>query len=353
VEGVETEVNKKQKTGKHVTLKDVAEHAGVSPMTVSNVIHENFQYVGSATRKKVELALKKLNYMGPRRSKDKHKGGQNSIGFIVVDESAYYLTDPFLTYTIGGLSNKLSIHDFTTVIHRTTIPKFNEAVELVARSVDGLCLHMAGSESERRQMVNFALSVKRPLVLFEETLPVQGPQCCRISQDDFGGGRMIADHLVARRVKKVVFLSADTTWPAVSARLEGLRAGCNAAASGVSITSVESRSESLVDAQRAIGEHLDRHGVPDAIVASNDQIGIAAMLLLQERKIQPPKDILIAGFNGFDFLQYSRPLLTTVKSQAFEMGAGGAEAMMICLREGRFLQQEIIYPVALQIGGTT
>jgi LacI family transcriptional regulator len=49
-----------------------------------------------------------------------------------------------------------------------------------------------------------------------------------------------------------------------------------------------------------------------------------------------PDDVLVTGYNAFEFRSYSDPGLTTVRSQAYEMGAHGGEAMLRRLSYGKF-----------------
>ena len=61
----------------------------------------------------------------------------------------------------------------------------------------------------------------------------------------------------------------------------------------------------------------------------------------------------ITGFNAFEFWQYTTPVLTTVRSPAYEMGARGADEILNRLTAGGFEQSEIVFPVELQPGGST
>ena len=91
----------------------------------------------------------------------------------------------------------------------------------------------------------------------------------------------------------------------------------------------------------------------DAIIGGNDQMGIAAMKLMAGRGLQVPSDVAITGFNAFEFWQYTVPVLTSVRSPAYEMGARGGAEILKRLGSGRFDKPEIIYSVALQRGGST
>jgi LacI family transcriptional regulator len=89
------------------------------------------------------------------------------------------------------------------------------------------------------------------------------------------------------------------------------------------------------------------------VLAANDQMGIAALLALTAAGVAVPQRAMVTGFNGFAFRDYTDPVLTTVRSAAYEMGAAGADAVLARLAEGRFPDRDIRLPVALLPGGTT
>ena len=107
------------------------------------------------------------------------------------------------------------------------------------------------------------------------------------------------------------------------------------------------------DTQAALEAEIAQNGVPDAILAGNDQMGIAAMKLIAARGLAVPGDVGITGFNAFEFWQYTEPVLTTIRSAAYEMGALGGEVLLERLTAGRFDRREIVFPVELQRGGST
>jgi LacI family transcriptional regulator len=82
-------------------------------------------------------------------------------------------------------------------------------------------------------------------------------------------------------------------------------------------------------------------------------MGIAAMKLMAAQGLDVPRDVAITGFNAFEFWQYTTPVLTTVRSPAYEMGARGADEILNRLTAGGFEQSEIVFPVELQPGGST
>ena len=71
--------------------------------------------------------------------------------------------------------------------------------------------------------------------------------------------------------------------------------------------------------------YLDENPAPDAVIGLNDHIAIAAMSALQERGIRIPDEVKVAGFNGFDIINYVTPRLTTVRGSPFDVGAQAAD----------------------------
>jgi LacI family transcriptional regulator len=103
----------------------------------------------------------------------------------------------------------------------------------------------------------------------------------------------------------------------------------------------------------ALDGHAQRNEIPDAVMGANDQIGIAAMKWLRRKDLRVPDDVLVTGYNAFEFWNYSDPVLTTVHSPAYEMGARGGEAILERLKSGKFDRRDEVLPVSLQVGGST
>jgi LacI family transcriptional regulator len=82
-------------------------------------------------------------------------------------------------------------------------------------------------------------------------------------------------------------------------------------------------------------------------------MGIAAMKLMTAHGCRVPDNVVITGFNAFEFWEFTDPVLTTIRSPAYEMGARGGEEILARLEHGEFSEREIIYPVELQRGGST
>ena len=130
---------------KRVTIKDVAAAAGVSPMTVSNVVNGKHQFVGERTRKAVEREIARLNYRVQHSAWSLRVARRRSVGMIVVDESPAFLSDHFTAHIVAGLTNILSHEDHTVSIQGIRGDRIDKAAIVRNFAVDGFCVIMSGT----------------------------------------------------------------------------------------------------------------------------------------------------------------------------------------------------------------
>ena len=341
------------KPQRRVTLRDVAQSAGVSPMTVSNFINGKFQFMSESTRRRVQRAAERLDYRPHASARSLRLAERMAIGMIIVDDEPAYLADPFITYVVAGLSNHLSERGYGLVIQGLPAQELNASPLVRHVLTDGICTMLSGTDAARRACLKRLTELHQPVIAIQERRPRWGNDLCIIRQDDRHGGALIGEHLLERGARRFIMLVPNLIWPAIREREVGLREALDAHGRKAALELLACGSGDMVDTQKALGGYLDRRQLPDAIVGGNDQMGIAALKLLRQRDIKVPDQVLVTGFNAFNFLHYSDPVLTTVRSPAYAIGAQGGEAMLHRLREGRFPERQIVLPVELQPGGST
>jgi LacI family transcriptional regulator len=334
------------------TLKDVSIAAGVSVMTVSNVIRGRTGAVGDKTRARVEKEIKRLNYRPNASARNLRASASRSIGMVISDDDPSFLSDPFISQLVSGLSNVLSANDYSLDIQGIVPEHFEEANILSKASNDALCAILCGPERKRQRNIDFLKSINQPTVIFQEPVRCRGADVAIIRQEDEGAGHELGAHLVARKVKKVLFVRPGSDWPAIEQRERGLRLAFDEASRSIYCETIEAASESFEDVQDAVKQYL-AHSTVDAIVGATDSIGIAAMRMCEELGFSIPRDIKVAGFNGFLAWKLATPTLTTVASPAYEMGRRAGEALLERLNTGQFQRKNIVFPTQLLVGQST
>jgi LacI family transcriptional regulator len=338
----------KQGRGKTVTLREVAARAGVTAMTVSNVLNGRGA-VGTGTRARVLAAVETLHYRphaGARRLRAKRF---EALGMLVLDDAPDYLSDPFTTQIVAGLGNFATEHGQSLVLQGVRRATLEQAPLLSQLETDGVCALLSGDARERAALVERLQRLRVPLVLFQE--PAGRGDVCAIRQDDRGGAAALARLVAEKGAKRIMMLLPRVEWPAMVAREAGAREA--AAAAGASLRAVRCADEGFEATQAALRKAIAAHGLPQAILGGNDRMAIAALKLLEGMGVRVPQQVRVTGFNGFDVAQYSSPALTTMRSPAYEMGWRGGAALLQRLESGRFAEKEIVLPVAFVAGGST
>lgn len=345
-----TRVRESGPTRGAVTIRDVALACGVSVATVSNVINDRKGAVGSATREVVERAIAELGWRPQASGRGLRNARFNAIGLLIVDDEENYLADPFNGNVVAGWTQALNERGYLGVLHGSPRRNIRDAMVVRQFGVDGLCVMLSGAARERRAMIDHLVGLGQPLVLIQETeLPSQG-DCCVVRQDDMGGGVAIGTHLAARGCRRLLVVLPRLEWPALQARLAGVRRAAQAARPKMEVSVLRAPGESFAEVSQAMRDHLREHPLPDAVIGGNDQIAIAAMQAVRRLGHAVPKDVRITGFNAFSVWQYTSPTLTSVLSAARDIGAQAAQLLIERIESGRFSHSDVVLPVALQPG---
>src|SRR5690606_29499102 len=122
------------------------------------------------------------------------------------DTDPAFLSDPFISQLVSGLSNYLSGLDYTLDVQGVGPERFGTATILTKAGNDALCAILCGPKNIRREQFEHLRRLRQPVIIFQEVFPTDSDDVAIIRQDDLGGGRLIARHLLKRRVRSVVFL---------------------------------------------------------------------------------------------------------------------------------------------------
>ena len=336
-----------------VTIRDVAALAGVSAMTVSNVINGKHRYVSDETRRRVMRVIQQLDYRLLSSGRNLRLGNRQAIGVIIVDESPNFLSHPYISRMVSGLCGDLNLNGYAMIVQGVSPPEFANTIALRRAEADAYCIRLHGSREQREEMLGALARLREPIVLVQETLQIENGDRCVVRQDDFGGGRMLADHLAARNVRRMWVAVPRFSGPMTEARLGGIRDGFRAARREVDIRLIVCDQGRFEDAYAIIRDCLASEELPDAVLGINDELALAALRVLQDQSLNVPDDVVVAGFNGFHPLAYAKPNLTTIVSCPMEVGTSAAQSLLHYLDEGRFAQSEIVLPVAFRKGEST
>ncbi|MBX6322888.1 MAG: LacI family DNA-binding transcriptional regulator, partial [Rhodospirillaceae bacterium] len=330
---------------KRPTIHAVAARSGVSTATVSKVVNRITAGVSESTRLRVEAAIRDLGYRPSRIGRGLRTLRRSIIGLAIVDPSPTFLADPFTTNLVAGLTNHLSSRGFGLLLHGVKPGELESSFLVRESEADALCVSLSGPRRARLGYLRLLARLGQPFVAFQDLPDRSVEDACFIRQDDRGGAEQLARHLMARRPRRATMIVSDVSWPAIEQRVIGIRKVL--AANGVKLDLVacdETRTEAIIG---AIERLVVRRRLPDVIIGQNDQIAVAAIQVLRRHGLRVPDDVAVSGFNAFQFTSFADPPLTTVRSQAYELGRLGAEVILERLETGRFRDRELVLPVSL------
>ncbi|MGE4247751.1 MAG: LacI family DNA-binding transcriptional regulator [Parvibaculaceae bacterium] len=331
----------------------MARTARVSAMTVSNVINGKFDGMTEQTRKLIEQAIAELGYRPDLVARGLRKGQRFSVGMLIVDRSPRFLADPWITNLVAGVSNYLNERNYSVLLHGAEAAKVSKISMLRNVVTDGLLVLLSGPVEERNEVLSHLQGLRQPIILFQGGVSKALEDVCIVRQDDFGGAFALTEMLLAHALRRIITLTSDWPWPALEERERGIRKAIEQSGRSLEQDVVKCPENDF----RAIGEalktYVDEKGFPDLILAANDQMGIAAMQHIRRLGANIPQDVMVTGFNAFDFWQYSETPLTTVRSPAYRVGGDGAAKLLERLQTGKFEQGEFVLPVEIQLGETT
>lgn len=289
-----------------VSLKDVAERAGVSIKTVSNVVND-YPHVTSAMRARVQQAIDELGYRPNLTARHLRKGRTGIIALAVPE-----LGNPYFAELAGAVIDAAAKHDYTVLLDHTRGEREQEILVsqgFRARVIDGLILSPLELEAEDLR----ARTDDAPLVLLGERrydLPYD-----HVAIDNIAAARVAVRHLLDVGRRRIAFLGAREGRSHEPAHLRLLGWRAELAESGVPV------DESLVvfgqgwdreDGAAAMARLLDAGQRPDAVFAYNDLIAIGAMRTISERGLRVPEDIAVVGFDDLTESRFGAVTLTTI-----------------------------------------
>lgn len=323
---------------KKIKLEDVAKVAGVSPTTVSRVLN-NRGYISDKTRKKVEEAMKELNYYPNDLARSLFRKKTNFIGLILPT-----INNPFFSELTLYIENICAQLGYKIILCNSLgqIEKEKAYLTMLIRhQVDGIivCSHNRGIEIYEQQELPI-VAVDRYL---SPTIPVVG-------SDNYAGGTMAVKHLIDRGCKRIIHINGpiELETPAQLRRkaYEDLVEN--------PITYELSKPFDEEEQILIIKKIFEEHPETDGIFASDDMIAASCLKVARELQINVPEQLKIVGYDGTKTVMNLLPQLTTIKQPIEDIAKTAVSKLLELINNSKIYGPlEIRLPVQLLINGTT
>jgi DNA-binding LacI/PurR family transcriptional regulator len=325
-----------------VTVKQVAELAGVSTATVSRVLNHKTT-VNEETRRKILGVMEELNIHTPGSS----PGTASRTILLFVPDFA----NPFNALVIQGIQESASNNHYRVFILQSrekqlSFEDYDEAVK--NHSFAGIILLSSATNHKLLEL----LTVSYPIVMCSEYCDVNGISF--VSTDDVSAARKATEYLISCGCTKIALLNFSLLFRFSRYREQGYTEALHRA--GLKKSEERIVHLSSISYRLAYSYTLDllsRPNPPDAIFAVSDVYAVAAIHAAQRMGLRVPQDISVIGFDNIELSTMTNPPLTTIEQQGIQMGYQACELLIEKINNPRTAKKRIIMDTELIVRDST
>lgn len=333
---------------RRITLEDVARRAGVSKVTVSNILNNRPTAVpiSEATRQRVLAVVQELGYYPNAVARALARQRTDTIAIVLQFPAIFQGWSGFTNELMHGVSDKAIELGYDILLHTRAQPSVErEAHSLMDGRVDGALLLRDYDDP----LSSLLAERDFPHVLFFTRSP--RPDVCWVDCDNYKGARIAVEHLLAQGRTRIAHLAGPPRACSAADRLRGYRDTMEQ--HGLSIA-----PEWIIPAHYGGADLaplmtlLLQPKRPDAIFAWSDEVAIRAMNLCKELGLSVPDDVAIVGFDSTQICEHTDPPLTSVRQPIYEMAATALEMLVKLIRHEPLAEPTRIFEPTLDIRGS-
>lgn len=339
-----------------VTIKHVAEEAGVSLQTVSRVINKG-PNVRPAVVERVQAAVAKLGYVPSLAAR--RMGGSRSFLLMALNDRDRTIeawtsgqgadwVDQMLR---GGMLRcaESGYHMIFELIdtHSAHVEREVQAA-ISALRPDGLIL--TPPHSDNPQITGLLVRLGLPFARLCSETPGEG---FAISMNDALAAQVATEHLLDMGHHRVGFIAGSDEYAISANRRDGWRRAHVERGIAPDPTLEGDGDFTFESGERAVATLLNLPEPPTAILASNDQMALAAQVVASARGLQVPRDLSIVSFDDTPVVRFSRPPMTAVVQPIAEMTSAAADLLIRATANVADLPTSVVVPFGLAVRGSS
>ena len=304
-----------------ITIREVAEEAGVSIATVSRVLNGRDD-VAPETRELVSRIAQERGYIANRGARGLSAGRTGLVGLLVP-----LVFPAYFAAILAGATEALQDHDLRVVLSPTQHEHDREVTlldRLMHGLTDGALIVLPEESSEELERL---VDAGYRFVVVDPLMPL-GDRIASVSAANTAGADQAMKHLLGLGHRRISIITGPRGWVATEERRRGYHAAL-AAAGVLPDPALEVESNFEIDGGRqAASVLLDLPEPPTAIFAFNDNHAIGAIRAARARGLRVPEDLSIVGFDDVEHATVVTPALTTVRQPLAEMGRTAVSLLM-------------------------
>ncbi|HGM9545835.1 TPA: LacI family DNA-binding transcriptional regulator [Streptococcus pyogenes] len=328
-----------------VTIKDVAQKAGVNPSTVSRVLKDN-RSISMKTKEKVRKAMADLGYVPNVAAQILASGLTHNIGLVFPPiTTSDRLSEPFFIEILSTITNEAKESHFTVSIATgISLDDLIEQVKLIhlQKRVDGFIILYSDQDDPVKK---YLMTNNLPFVI------VGAPQgdtnkTTYIDNDNQLMAKTAVEHLYQKGHHNILFITDDLLSEVTSERYLGYLKGCFK-------RSLKTKPMLLFDRKDPVSVEILIETISSfkatALVVVGDVLAIRMVQLLSFYDIKVPDDMSIITFNNSNYAKLIHPYLTTFDINVENLGKMSFKQLLDIINSNeQNLSQTIFVPFSLK-----
>lgn len=339
---------------KRITIREIAEKAGVSPATVSLVLSRKGN-IKEETRKKVLAVIKELGYLSTRPFYEDTLVSSNLVSLIAFIDGTHP-SGRFYLPLIQGVTDKLKEEGYKVAVDivgelaqdkRSLRKKYLKEFH---KDISGILI-LSTWDIDIEEVIPF-IEENKPVILLEAK--ISGINKNFVVIDHYRGAFEAVEYLIKLGHRNIVHISGTKGHPHTEARLNGYL-------DALRVYNIPIRGDYIIEGDfnnldlvlENMKKILQLKPLPTAIFGANDNITITAMNFVKNKGFIVPEDISLVGFDNTHSSSLSDPPLTTITQPLYEVGKEGANMLIDLLKTKKLFTMPKVLRAELVIRRST
>ncbi|MDA3630259.1 LacI family DNA-binding transcriptional regulator [Saccharopolyspora oryzae] len=306
--------------GRAPTVKDVAEHAGVSPGVVSRVVNANGS-VSERTRKRVLASIKALDYRPHSAARELRTRTTNTIGLVLAD-----VANPFFAHLAEHVvrhSAEFGLGVLLTTTQEDPAMELRSIELLMQKRVRGvIAAPGTGNAAAWRHMRDLGIDLT-----FVDRVIDRIPGIDVVGMDNESAAHAATTALLERGHRRIALVSGPSTTSTGRERIDGYRRALgehDIAENPALVAELAFQRSGVENAVRAMAG-LDEP--PTALVVGNTAVSAHVVRYLQECGVRLPEDLSVVVFHDAEWAKLMTPQITVVRHQLDALARNAVEML--------------------------
>lgn len=333
-----------------VTIKQIAERAGVSTATVSNVIHGKSKKVSAETVQRIRELIDEMGYVQEKRQLVSRDHSSKLVAVIIHYHHGFensVLADPFYGIITGSIEEELRRKGYYMMLYAS--PDADDIFKmLMTWDVDGV-VAVSFSVEDCKKIYNL---IRKPMISIDAYGDSNDPSPVPdVGLDDEGGGYLMARHLLELGYENIFMAGVENfgidhrRWLGAQRVVDTpIFQGDKVKMEFIELGSTQQDRESRY---RDIARQIP-FKKKTAVFFTSDSLAMEAISYWAEWGVRVPQDVGVAGFdNSINAVSFSIPRLTTISQNMQQKAHIAVEELVATLQDPSYQARSHTLPISL------